>query len=66
MKLMPMDNVKEIATGEMVTVNSAHYLMFPELSQGVSICGRPGKVFPATGFELVHRCEFKPHGGLRR
>ena len=66
MKLLPMDKVKEIATGRVVTVNSAHYLMPPDFSQGVSICGRVGEVFPATDFEFVHRCQFKPYKGIRR
>lgn len=62
-----MDKVKETSTGELLTVNSAHYLVsIVTGEQGISVIGRPDEVFPASNFDLVHRCEFKPYKNIKR
>jgi len=55
--LLPMDKVRDKVTGEMLVVNGANYIC-PVQGQKVTICQRDG-TFPASQFELVHRCEFE-------
>ncbi|WP_175683854.1 hypothetical protein [Burkholderia cenocepacia] len=74
-QFLPMDRVRHVATGEVLYVNSAHYLDFASgtARQMFSVCRQlepgekhPGKLYYADECELMHRHVFRPYKGIRR
>ncbi|QGZ66324.1 hypothetical protein [Paraburkholderia acidisoli] len=69
---LPMDRVRHKATGEELTINSAHYFSVDGRPM-FSVCRRlkpgeehPGQLYYQDECEFVHRHVFRPYKGIRR